>query len=58
MAIFKGTCKGCGIEDLELFDNNGKCIVCTRLDKIERKLEVLKGIANIKDIWNSILWEN
>ena len=49
-------CEGC-FRWVGTVDKNSKCIICARLDKIERKLEILKGIASIKDIWKSILQE-
>jgi len=45
MAIYQNPdveCKGCGVYNLELFDSNDKCIVCTRLDNIEKKIKEMK----------------
>ena len=32
MTISRGKCNGCERDDIEVYDQNGLCIICTRLD--------------------------
>lgn len=37
MAMFYGECVDCN-QERELFEHNQKCIICTRLDNIEKEI--------------------
>ena len=39
MAIYKGECKTCGLEDIAVFDSDDQCLTCRRLDDIEKRLD-------------------
>lgn len=40
MAIMKGDCKICDRENIDIYDD-GQCLICKRLDNIEKLLSTL-----------------
>ena len=42
MAIYTGTCKVCGTQETDIFSATNLCIICTRLEDIEKRIEELE----------------
>ena len=42
MALYKGDCVTCGMEDVTCYDSDDQCIACHRYDDIEKRLKRLE----------------
>ena len=42
-ADFNEYCTCCGLNNINLYENTHKCVICTRLDRLEEKIKEVEN---------------